>query len=104
MNDQEACATGSFQIIGDRRRILSASTILARIMTALDHASAWRRSQVFDVINARGFDEEPTAGDILAVCVILELPAGVLLGAVRDDLRGVDDVAGGYTDRVGDLH
>ena len=80
------------------------TTILARIMTALDHADAWTRSQVYDILNARGFDEELSAGDVLAACVTLELPAGVLLVAPRDSLGGIDDVAGGHTDRVGDLN
>jgi hypothetical protein len=97
----ETCGTGSCQIIGALARVsrrrseaLSESTVLARIMTALDHADAWLRSQVFDVLNARGVDGELSAGDVLQVCTLLDLPAAVILGTVRDDLRSVQDAAG----------
>jgi len=83
---------------------LSEATVLARIMAALDNADAWTRSQVFDILNARGFDGELSAGDVLAVSDVLELPAGVLLVAPRDDLGGVDDVAGGYADSGADVY
>lgn len=84
--------------------LLSSTTVLARIMTALDHATACQYSDVMDILNARGLDDEPTAGDILAVCVVLDLPAGVLLGAVGDDLRGVEHFPSTNTDHSGDVY
>ena len=108
MDDQDVCETGAIEIVvrpeRERRSVLAPSTILARIMTALDHATPWESMQVFDILNARGFDEEPTAGDVLNICVVLELSAGVLLGTVGDDLSSVEDVAGGHADRLGDLN
>ena len=65
-------------------------TVLARIMTALDTAEPCRYNEVMAIIR----DGELSAGDVLAVCVILGLSAGVLLGAPRDDLRSLDDLTG----------
>ena len=70
MSDQDVCGTGAIEIIRPERtsRVqLPTSTVLARIMTALDTATPFERVQVYDILNARGFDEEPTAGDILQV-------------------------------------
>jgi hypothetical protein len=91
-----ACETGACRIIGRPTRItgLSTSTVLARIMAALDHANEWQRMQVFDIINARGFDEELSAGDVARVCGELDLPAAVLLSLPSDSLRGLDDLTG----------
>lgn len=94
--NEEVCETGTCQIAGRLTRTdgLSASTVLARIMAALEHASEWQRMQVYDILNARGFDEELTAGDVLRVCNELELPPAVLLNTPSDDLRGLDDLTG----------
>lgn len=97
MNDHEAvCETGAFRIIGRPTRTAgpSTTTVLARIMTALDHATADQYDDVMALIRGG----ELYADTVLEVCVILDLPAGVVLCAVRDDTSGLDDVLGLHAD------
>ena len=79
--------------------LLDATTVLARIMAALDHATPWEYAQVMDVIR----DGELTAGDVVQVCDLLCLPPAVVLCATDDDLRSLDDVGRAHADRRGDL-
>lgn len=59
--------------------------VYERLAYALEAATAYDRSRVQDVLIARG-DNEISAGDVLEISEILDIPAGLLLDRFEGDL------------------